>query len=110
MVKKLIYVPLNDIDEHIGETVITEGIIEVIYPIKEDFLHHYIFLDSMSPVQRSIYMMMDTEKRRYIISGGNRSVYLLNAPLYFYEGQRIRLIAKVIRYRKGAALKFKKLL
>ena len=108
--KKLIYVSLRNINEHIGKIIITEGTIEVVYPIKEDFLHHYIFLDSMSPVQRSIYMMMNTEKRRYILSNANRSVYLLNAPPYFYEGQRIRLIAKVIRYRKGVALKFKKLL
>ena len=101
---------LDDIDKYIGEKIITEGIIEIIYPIKEDFLYHYIFLDFMSPVQRAIYMMMDTAKRRYIISHGNRSIYLLNAPLYLYQGQRIIIVAKVIKYRKSVALKFKKLL
>ncbi len=108
--KKLKYVTLNDIDNHLGKTIITEGVIEVVYPIKEDIFYHYIFLDWMNSVQRSIYMMMDTGKRGYIISGGNRSIYLIGAPLYLYQGQRIRIVAKVIKYRKSIALKFKKLL
>ncbi len=108
--KKIVYVPLKDLENYVGKVVLTEGVIEVVYPIKEDFLHHYIFLDWMNPIQRSVYMMMNTQTRKYIVSSGEKSVYLLNAPMSFYEGQRIRVIAKVVRYRGGIALKFKKLL
>ncbi len=108
--KKIVYVPLDELENHIGKVVLTEGIIDVVYPIKEDFLYHYIFLDWMNPMQRSIYMVMNTQTRKYTISSGEKSVYLLNAPMSLYTGQRIRVIAKVVRYRRGIALRFKKLL
>ncbi len=108
---KLRYVRLGNMnDDLIGKKIITEGKIEVVYPIKEDLFKNYIFVDSMSPVQRSIYMIMDSTTRKYRITDGNVSLYLFDAPPFLFEGQRIRLVAKVIKYHNSIALKCKKII
>ena len=108
--KKVELKKLGDISsKDIGKLIITEGTVEVVYPIKEDFLKYYIIVDSSSPLQRSIYLQMNTEHRRYVLRDTRSYITLLHAPLYFYEGQRIRIMAKVVKYRGSVALKFKKL-
>ncbi len=97
-------------EEDVGKKLLIEATVEVVYPIKEDFLKYYIIVDSSSPLQRALYLEMNTTSRRYIIGDGIASLPLFNAPLHFYEGQRIRIIAKVVRYKGGVALRFKKLL
>jgi len=106
--KRLFYIPLSNIsDELIGKTIITEGFVEAVYPIKEDKLKYYIVVDSFSPEQRGIYLAMNTSHRTYRVGNGKISFILLNAPLDLYEGKRIRFKAKVIKHKGSLGLKFK---
>lgn len=97
-------------EEDVGKIVIVEGIIESVYPIKEDRLKYYILVDSTRPLQRALYLQMNTTSRQYIIGDGYATMPLIHAPLSFYEGQKIRVMAKVVKYRKRIALKFKKII
>ncbi len=101
---------LRDIsEEDLGKLLLVEATVEVVYPIKEDLLKHYILVDSSSPIQRAIYLEMNSTSRRYLIGDGYVSFPLINAPLSFYEGQRIRIIAKLVKRNNRLVLKFKKL-
>ncbi len=107
--KDILFIPLSQISEELmGRRIITEGIIEVVYPIKEDRLKYYIVVDSFSPEQRGIYLAMNSSHRIYRITDGRVSLVLTNAPMDLYQGKRIRFMAKVIKYRGRIALKFKK--
>ncbi len=107
--KDIPFIPLSQISERlVGKRIITEGFIEVVYPIKEDRLKYYIVVDSFSPEQRGIYLAMDSSHRVYRITDGKVSIVITNAPMDLYEGKRIRFMAKVVRYRGHFALKFKK--
>ncbi len=108
--RRVKFLPLSQISaKYIGTWIITEGFVETIYPIKEDRLKNYIIVDSSSPLQRGIYLSMDSTHRTYIISDGRRELTLIHAPLSLYQGQRIRMLCKVVKQGKGIALKFKKL-
>ncbi len=110
MKRKIEFKPLRDICERdFGKTIITEGTVEVVYPIKEDRLKHYILVDSSSPLQRALYLEMNTVKRKYVLADDERAILLFNAPLSFYEGQKLRIIAKVSKFDGRLALRFKKL-
>jgi|GEM_PF-6412044 hypothetical protein len=107
--KKALYLPLSHISEKLkGQLIITEGVVEAVYPIKEDRLKHYIVVDSFSPEQRGIYLAMDTTHRTYRVGNGKISFLLINAPLDLYEGKKIRFMAKVVKHRGSIALKFKR--
>ena len=110
MRRKIEFKSLKNINERdIGKVVITEGTVEAVYPIKEDRLKYYILVDSSSSLQRALYLEMNSSSRKYIVAEDNRALLLFNAPLGFYEGQRLRVMAKVSRIDSRLALKFKKL-
>lgn len=91
------FIPLSQISEKdTGTWIITGGFVEVVYPIKGDRLKNYIIVDSSSPLQRAIYLSMDSTHRTCIISDGKREFALLNAPMALYQGQHIRMLCKVI--------------
>ncbi len=108
-----IKVKINDLKnlKH-GDKVIVEGYVDSVAPTKLDRISSYIFVDPNSPVQRALYLMMNSSTTYiFLTDDGRNYVKIVNVPLgVFYEGMRARILCKVVKKKNEIYLKYVKVL
>lgn len=91
-----------------GQKVIVEGYVDFVAPTKLDRISSYIFLDPNSPVQRSLYLMMNSSTTHiFLTDDGINYVKIVNVPLgVFYTGMKVKILGKVVKRKKEVYLKY----
>lgn len=94
-----------------GQRVIIEGYVSYIAPTKLDRLLSYIILDADSPIQRAMYLLLDSQyTTAYISDDEEHTIKVVDVPLgILYEGMRVRILGKLIKNRKTYVKFLKKL-
>ena len=95
-----------------GDKIIVEGYVDSVAPTKLDRISSYIFVDPNSPMQRALYLMMNSSKTDiFLTDDGKNYVKIVNVPLgVFYEGMRARILCKVVKKKNEVYLKYIKVL
>lgn len=90
-----------------GQRVIIEGYVSYVAPTRLERLCNYIIVDIDSPVQRALYLLLDSYSTTMYVVESGWSVKVVDVPLgTFYEGMKVIILGKVIKKNKEVYVKF----